>query len=320
MKLKSKNILVTGGAGFIGSHLVESLLERGNYVIALDCFDDYYNGKDKNIQNCLANPSFKLVKGDILDYDTLLAAMNDVDVVFHLAAQPGVRFSLQNPWKTTRINVYGTLNVLLAAKKSQVEKVVFASSSSVYGVPQYLPCDEKHPTKPISPYGASKLAAEIYCHAFLRIFSLPITILRYHTVYGPRQRPDMAIYKFTDSLIHGLAPLIYGDGNQTRDFTFVLDAVEGTILAAESEDSVGETFNIGTGSQVSVNHVVELMKKLMNRVDINQVYAAPQVGDVPETHADIQKARRILGYSPKWSFDEGLKIFIERYKEKVASG
>ena len=311
--------MVTGGAGFIGSHLVDKLLKLGNEVVVYDNFDDYYAGKRENLKKAMESPRFKLIKADILDYKTLSASMSDVDIVFHLAAQPGVRFSAKNPWKTNRVNVDGTLNVLLASQKNNVKKVVVASSSSVYGVPKYLPCDENHPTSPISVYGTSKLASEAYCNTFFRAFRLPATVLRYHTVYGPRQRPDMAIYKFADALFHGKSPIIFGNGNQTRDFTYVSDAVEGTILAAESEDSVGETFNIGSGSQISVNHVVELMKKLMNRVSINQVYAAPQVGDVPETHADIQKARRMLGYSPKWSFDEGLKIFIEEYKEKVVS-
>jgi len=191
-----------------------------------------------------------------------------------------------------------------------------ASSSSVYGVPKDLPCDEDHPKSPISVYGTSKLASEAYCNMFYRMFVLPVTLLRYHTVYGPRQRPDMAIHKFVDTLSHGKSPTIFGDGNQTRDFTYVSDAVEGTILAAETENTSGETFNIGSGSQISVNHVIELIKRLVNKTEINQVYTTVKVGDVPDTYADIQKAKKILNYNPKSSFEKGLKSFLDWYFDR----
>lgn len=316
MTLSNMKILVTGGAGFIGSHLTERLLEQKNTVAVYDNFDDYYNGKMDNLRFAAKNPRFRLVKADILDYEKLSSAIASSDLVFHLAAQPGVRFSALNPWKTNKVNVDGTLNVLLASKTANVRKVVVASSSSVYGIPQYLPCDEKHPTLPISVYGTSKLASEDYCNTFFRAFKLPVTLLRYHTVYGPRQRPDMAIRKFAGMLYRGEVPTIFGDGNQTRDFTYVADAVEGTILAAESEDSLGETFNIGSGAQVSVNHMIKLVMQLTDRSDGKLVYTSQQVGDVPETHADIQKARTYLGYSPRWSLAQGLKAFFEWYTKK----
>ncbi len=305
--------MVTGGGGFIGSNLTDRLLELKNDVIVYDNFDDYYVGKRENLKKAMNDLHFKLIEADILDYETLSNSMKEIDVVFHLAAQAGVRFSHQQPWKTNKINVDGTLNILLASQKNDVKKIVIASSSSVYGVPHYLPCDENHPTQPISIYGASKLVSETYCDTFFRVFKLPISILRYHTVYGPRQRPDMAIFKFTQLLMQDKPPKIFGDGNQSRDFTFVSDVVDGTILAAEKEESVGEKFNIGGGERITVNSVVELIKKFTGKTDINPIYSSSQLGDVPDTYANIEKAKEYLGYKPKRSFREGLKIFVDWY-------
>jgi len=302
---------VTGAAGFIGSHLVDDLLQRGNVVVGFDNFDDYYMGKEQNIQNSFSNHDFKMVKADILDFETLSNAMKGVEVVFHLAAQPGVRFSAENPWKTTRVNVDGTLNALVAARKNDVERFVFASSSSVYGVPKYLPVDEEHPRVPISVYGSSKLAAEEYCRLFSHEYGVSIVVLRYHTVYGPRQRPDMAIYKFTEAFIRNRRPVVFGDGNQTRDFTFVSDAIQGTIRAGEGDAAVGEAFNIGSGSEVSVNELVRITARLTDKETVSPLFEEPKKGDVPDTHADIRKAQRILGYRPEVSLETGLKEFVD---------
>lgn len=314
MKLRNKSVMVTGAAGFVGSHLAERLLGHKNLVVAYDNFDAFYEGKEKNIEECMGNTNFQLCRSDILDFEQLANAMKDVDVVFHLAAQPGVRFSALNPWKTNVTNVEGTLNVLLAAAKNNVEKVVYASSSSVYGTPKVLPCSEDQPTLPISVYGASKLAAENYCLTFFRNFEVPVAILRYHTVYGPRQRPDMAIHKFTKALLEGKSPTLYGDGEQTRDFTYVSDAVEGTILAAESEESAGEVYNIGSGSHVTVNKLIKLLTKIIGADHITPVYEDRKLGDVQDTYADIRKATSILGYRPKTSIEEGLKNFVAWFK------
>ena len=315
MKLTERKVMVTGGAGFIGSHLTDRLLELENEVVVYDNFDDYYRGKRENLKKAMKSTRLRLIEADILDYKTLSASMRGVDIVFHLAAQPGVRFSAKNPWKTNKVNVEGTLTVLLSAKENDVKKVVFVSSSSVYGVSRYLPWDEEHSTSPISVYGASKLAAEKYCQTFYRSHGLPIVILRYHTVYGPRQRPDMAVRLFAEALGQGRPPVIYGDGKQTRDFTYVSDVVDGTILAAESEKSVGEIFNLGGGNRVTVERVFEIMKKVMGKDDVVPIYEESKLGDVPDTYASIEKAKSILWYEPRTSIEDGLKSFIAWFKQ-----
>ena len=302
--------MVTGGAGFIGSHLVDKLIEKGNRVIVYDNFDEYYSGKGNNIHSHLSNPDFVLVRADILDSNVLLKAMKDVDVVFHLAAQPGVRFSLENPAKTNSVNTTGTLNVLQAARQMEVQKVIFASSSSVYGIPHYMPVDEEHPKEPISIYGASKLVAEKYCRIYCELLCVPVVMLRYHTVYGPRQRPDMAIRKWTELLLTNKRPIIYGDGNQTRDFTYVSDVVEGTILAAEVDGIDGKVFNLGGGSRVSINDVVKSLIEITGK-NLQPLYQPPKLGDVYDTHANIQKAKKFLGYNSKVDLKEGLENFVK---------
>lgn len=316
-KMNRKRILVTGGAGFIGSNLIDRLTEQDNYVIVYDNFDKYYSAKEQNIKQHEFNPNFTLLRADILDLKTLSKASKEVDLVFHLAAQPGVRFSMENPVKTSKVNIIGTFNVLKAAKEAGVKKVIYASSSSVYGQPIYLPIDENHPTDPISIYGASKLAAEKYCQIFSHQLGLPVAILRYHTVYGPRQRPDMAIHKWTRAIFESKPITIYGDGTQTRDFTFIDDIVDGTIRAAEVEDADGEVFNLGGGTKVSVNKVVELLIEESKVDEVKVVYEPPKLGDVSDTHADITKAKKILGYYPKVVLKEGLSRFIKGYKDRT---
>jgi len=216
--------------------------------------------------------------------------------------------------KMSNVNIIGTLNVLKAAKETGAKKVIFASSSSVYGQPKYIPVDENHPTEPISIYGASKLAAEKYCQIFNDQLVLPVTILRYYTVYGPRQRPDMAIHKWTEAIFENTPITVYGDGTQTRDFTFISDIIDGTIRAAEVDDIDGEIFNLGRGTMVSVNNVVKMLIETSEVDNVKIVYEPPKLGDLSNTHADITKARKILGFNPRVQLKEGLKRFIEWYK------
>lgn len=303
---------MTGGAGFIGSHLVDRLLKMNNKVIVYDNFDDFYMGKEKNIQHNLKNERFKLVREDILNYEALRSAINKVDVVFHEAAQCGIRYCIKNPLKANNVNVKGTLNVLMAAKQSGVKKVVFASSSGIFGIPQYMPMDEKHPANPSSPYGVTKLAAEKYCLVFHEVYGLDMVSLRYFSVYGPRGRPDQVIHKFTAAITESKSPVIFGDGTQTRDFTCISDVVEATILAAEHDEAVGEVFNIGYGKETSINDVAALViKKLRRKGEIQPVYRDTYKGEFPRTLADNTKARRILGWQPKIELDQGLDIFID---------
>ena len=318
MQLSDLRILITGGAGFIGSHLTDKLLELGNEVICFDNFDSYYLNKEKNIEQNLMNPNYKLIKADILNYNLLKIAMKKVEIIFHLAAQPGVRFSIENPRKTVQVNVLGTVNVLKAVLEQNVRKVIFASSSSVYGEPKRLPLDEKHPTNPISPYGLSKLCSEKYCQLYHTLHKENIVILRYFTVYGSRQRPDMAIHKFTKLIVQGEPPIIYGDGLQSRDFTYVDDIVNGTILAAENDEATGQIFNLASGSKITVNKLVKLLIRLLEKGKIKPIRTETQRGDVSHTHADITKAKSVLGYQPKTSLLQGLKTFVRWYSKKYS--
>lgn len=281
-------------------------------MIVLDNFDGHSEEKMRNLEQYLQNPEFKLVKGDILDIKLLKKLMEDVDVVFHKAAQSGVRKSVINPMKTHQTNTTGTLNVLIAARDSDVEKVIYASSSSIYGSIDKLPQAEWQQTVPLSPYGVSKLAAERYCTSFYKIYGLKTVSLRYFTVYGPRQRPDMAIRIFVDRIFKQNQPIIFGDGMQTRDFTYVLDVVETNMLAMKKNNVNGGIFNIGSGRNISVN---DLVKKILTLTSspIKPIYDSAQLGDVEHTLADITQAKEIMDWEPKVSLEKGLREFIDWY-------
>jgi UDP-glucose 4-epimerase len=308
--------LVTGGAGFIGSHLIDRLLREGHRVICYDSFDEYYPGKRENIKHNLDNSNFELHEKNILDRDALISSLDGVETVFHQAAQPGVRVSIDDPFKTYSTNVNGTLNVLLACRDSDVKKIVYASSSSVYGNDVERPTHEGCETRPISPYGVSKLATEHYCRVFGDLYGMKIVPLRYFTVFGPRQRPDMAIRKFVRLMSSGQPANIFGDGEQTRDFTFITDAVDANILAMKRGAADGKVVNIGGGSSVTVNQVVDKIREHFPDSPV-PTYIEVQQGDVDHTLSDNSKASELLEWKPEVSFDEGLKEFVDWYRSNI---
>jgi UDP-glucose 4-epimerase len=308
--------MVTGGAGFIGSHLVERLLEDGHNVICYDNLDDWYSGKRSNVERALENPRFEVRENSILDIDALKSALEGVEVVFHEAAQPGIPVSVKNPLKTFTVNVNGTLNVLLASLDTGVKKVVYASSSSVYGNGVPRPTPEDCETRPISPYGISKLVTEGLCEAIGEMHGLRTIGMRYFTVFGPRQRPDMAIRKFAGLMSSGKPVVIFGDGDQTRDFTFVSDVVDANVRAMESSGADGEILNIGRGSSVTVNEVVSKMKEHFPDAP-EPIHEAAKEEDVDHTLADNSKARNLLGWEPKVSFDDGLGTFVNWFRSST---
>jgi len=303
--------MVTGGAGFIGSHLAEELLKRGYQVIILD---DLSTGKRGNIEPILTQGNIQFIEGTITDLSLLSKLFQNVNYVFHLAAIPSVPRSVENPLTSHDVNITGTLNVLLAAKDNKVKKVIYASSSAVYGDTPTLPKREYMPPNPQSPYAVTKLAAEYYCQVFYEVFDLPTICLRYFNVYGPRQDPGSqyaaVIPTFIDRLFKDEPPIIFGDGEQTRDFTFVKDAVEANILAAES-DATG-VFNIGTGKRVSINELVRLLTKLTDK-DIKPIHREPRTGDIRHSLADISRAKQ-FGYNTKYNLEKGLREAIGSFK------
>ncbi len=306
-------VLVTGCAGFIGSHLVERLLDKGYDAVGVDCFTDYYPRKIK--ENNIANfvDQIEFIEKDILEMD--IDILKNVDIVFHLAAQAGVRASWGENFEIyTRNNILTTQRLLEGCKKYGVQKFVYASSSSVYGNVNELPMREDMYPRPHSPYGVTKLAGENLCELYRANYGVKTISLRYFTVYGERQRPDMAFHKFIRAILDGRQIVVYGDGKQTRDFTYVGDIVDATIKAAES-DAVG-VFNIGGGSRVELIEAIKVIEQIIGQ-EAKIKFEETKKGDVRDTYADISKARRILGYKPKVSLKDGLKREVEWIEENI---
>lgn len=302
-------ILVTGAAGFIGSHLSARLLEDGNEVIGLDCFTDYYDPalKRRNIAGLLRHPGFRLVTADLREAD-LGPILDGVDVVFHQAAQAGVRASWGEHFRDyATINIEATQRLLDACIRSgKVQRFINASSSSVYGDAPRFPTAEDDPKLPISPYGVTKLAGELLVRLYSIEHGLRSTSLRYFTVYGPRQRPDMGFHRFLRAIHEEREIVVFGDGMQTRDFTFVSDAVEANILALSAQTGPGDTFNIGGGTRTTVIDVIRIMERVTKK-RAHIVYRDPVAGDARHTGSDASRAREQLGYTPKVSLEEGLR-------------
>ena len=309
-------ILITGGAGFIGSHLCDKYTKEGHTVL---CLDNFMSGNLMNIRHLLDYRNFKLVKGDIRDFDLLEKVMRDVDVVFHLAAQIHVDRSYIEPKLTYEINVMGTQNVLEVARIYDAKKIIHASTSEVYGSAQYAPIDEKHPLNAPHPYGASKIAADRMCYAYIQTYGMNISILRLFNVFGPRQRDvgyGGVISIFTRRVLSNISPIIYGDGLQTRDYTYISDAIRAYDLALNNDEPITEPINFGTGKEVSILDLANTIIDLCGKGDnIKPVHIEPRIGEVKRLIADATKAESLLGWEPKISLREGLTKFVQWYKD-----
>lgn len=308
--------LVTGGAGFIGSHLTEEIVRRGERVRVVDSL---VTGKRQNLAH-IAGVDF--IEGDLADLDVARRAVDRVDFVLHQAAIPSVPRSVEDPITSNRANIDASLNVLLAARDARVKRLVHAGSSSVYGDAPTLPKVETMPAAPLSPYALQKLVAEQYCQMFTRLYGLETVTIRYFNVFGPRQDPSSpysgVISLFISALCEGRQPTIYGDGEQTRDFTYVTNVVEGVLRACHAPAASAEVINIATGGRISLNQLFRTVRELVG-ARVEPLYAAPRPGDVRDSQADIQQARRLLGYEPTVGFDEGLKKTVEWYRASQAT-
>jgi len=310
-----KKYLVTGGAGFIGSNIVKKLLENGEQVRVVDNFS---TGKKENVAEFFSNPNFELTEGDLMDIDVCKKAVLGVDFVLHQAAVPSVPRSIEDPLTSNNANITATLNMLIASRDEKVKKFVYASSSSVYGDNPELPKKEDFPVLPISPYALTKYAGERYCQIFYRIYGLQTLCLRYFNVFGPNQNPNSqysaVIPKFIKCFFENKNPVIFGTGEQSRDFTFVENVVSANLLAATSEKGNGEVFNIACGQENSLNQLASLLSKITGK-DIKPDYKEPRQGDVLHSLADISKIGNVLGYFPKVLFKEGLEKTVDWFSK-----
>jgi UDP-glucuronate 4-epimerase len=313
--------LVTGAAGFIGSHLSERLVGEGWEVVGVDNFDDFYDPqvKRRNIEACLRNNAFQLVEADIRDSEAMEGVVRGgVDVIVHLAARAGVRPSIARPLLYADVNVNGTMVLLEAAKKHKVTKFIFGSSSSVYGNSRKVPFSEEDNVDfPISPYAATKKACELICHTYHHLYDMSITCLRFFTVYGPRQRPDLAIHKFARLIEEGKAIPVFGDGTMMRDFTYIDDIISGTTAAME-KCSGFNIYNLGESRPISVNDLIAEIEKALGKKAVKE-YQAVQPGDVERTYADVSKAVNELGYNPSTAIEEGLRLFVAWFRQNPPS-
>ena len=308
--------LVTGGAGFIGSHLSEELVRRSETVRVADAL---VTGKRSNLDHI---PNVEFVQGDLADIDFAKSVVQGCDYVLHQAAIPSVPRSVKDPITSNRANVDGTLNVLVAARDAGVRRLVFAGSSSAYGDTPTLPKDEDMPTNPLSPYALQKVVGEQYLQMFTKLYGLETVSIRYFNVFGPRQDPSSpysgVISVFATALLENRSPKIYGDGEQTRDFTYVANVVDGVLRACEATGASGQVINVATGGRISLNRLFEALRELVG-VHVQPIYEDPRPGDVTDSQADIRKARDLLGYEPTVPFEEGLRRTLAWYRAERAA-
>jgi UDP-glucose 4-epimerase len=314
-------ILVTGGAGFIGGHVAERFVRDGYDVTVLDNFDPFYDSglKEGTVDAARSaaeagDGSYQLHRGDVRNDELVADLVGNAEYVFHHAAQAGVRASIENPHKPNSINVGGTLNVLEAARENDLQRVVLASSSSVYGKPVSLPYSESHPKTPVSPYGVSKLAAEQYARVYDEVYGLPTVSLRYFTVYGPRMRPNMAISNFVSRCLDGQPPVVYGDGTQTRDFTHIADAVDANVTLLDTDAADGEIVNVGSTDRIEIGTLASVIRDAIDP-ELGIEYDERPAGDAEHTRADVTKAAELLGYERSRTIREGVKQFIAWYRD-----
>ncbi|MBZ5528587.1 MAG: SDR family oxidoreductase [Acidobacteriia bacterium] len=303
---------VTGGAGFIGSNTVDEIVRRGHSVVVLD---DLSGGKEENLAEVRNKITF--IKGSITDIEIVRKAFHEADYVLHLAARTSVPRSVKDPIETSRVNIDGTLNVLVAARDARVKRVVFAASSSAYGETAELPKTEAMQPSPISPYGVSKFVGELYAQVFGRCYGLENVSLRYFNVFGPRQDPGSpysgVLSRFITCFLDGAQPVVYGDGEQSRDFTYVENVVQANLLACEAPGASGKVFNIGTGARITLNQTLRLLEQITGK-SIAAKYDPPREGDIRDSQADIALGRSILGYDPRVAFEEGLRRTCDWYR------
>jgi UDP-glucuronate 4-epimerase len=317
--MRKERFLVTGGAGFIGSHLVDHLIGNGvARMVVLDNFDEFYDPKIKrtNIATNLNHPSFRLVVCDIRNYVALRQLFSEeiFDCIIHLAAKAGVRPSVNDPRTYQEVNVAGTLNLLELARLHGIKKFIFGSSSSVYGLSAEPPFKEDAPLAPISPYAATKAAGEMLSHTYSYLYGLQVCCLRLFTVYGPRQRPDLAIHKFARKILDKSPIPVYGDGTSKRDFTYIDDIIQGIMASIDYDATPFEIINLGESQTVTVNRVVELLEEVLGERAIIEQHP-PQPGDLPLTHADVNKAKKLLGYRPSMPIEAGIRKFADWLKK-----